>query len=82
MQLKVGRRIGQLVFAKMDHSAWNPYRGKYQGQKDATQGQKDATGLRVFWDNEIISHYQMSINWIARVQVTFEKRQHILFISP
>jgi len=43
IELKAGRRVGQLVFAKMDDSALNPYNGKYQGQKGAT-------GSRVFMD--------------------------------
>lgn len=47
LELKAGRRIGQLVFAKMDNAAMNPYNGKYQGQKGAT-------GSRVFLDEEII----------------------------
>lgn len=38
-----GYRIGQLVFAKMEHDAINPYRGKYQKQRTAT-------GSRVFMD--------------------------------
>lgn len=46
IELKAGRRVGQLVFAKMDDTALNPYNGKYQGQKGAT-------GSRVFLDNEI-----------------------------
>lgn len=46
IELKAGRRIGQLVFAKMDDTALNPYNGKYQGQKGAT-------GSRVFLDREI-----------------------------
>lgn len=46
IELKAGRRVGQLVFAKMDDTALNPYSGKYQGQKGAT-------GSRVFLDNEI-----------------------------
>ena len=46
IELKAGRRIGQLVFAKMDDTALNPYNGKYQGQKGAT-------GSRAFLDNEI-----------------------------
>lgn len=46
IELKTGRRIGQLVFAKMDNTALNPYSGKYQGQKGAT-------GSRVFLDSEI-----------------------------
>ena len=43
IELKAGRRVGQLVFAKMDDTALNPYNGKYQGQKGAT-------GSRVFLD--------------------------------
>lgn len=43
IELQAGRRVGQLVFAKMDDYALNPYRGKYQGQKGAT-------GSRVFLD--------------------------------
>lgn len=43
IELKSGRRIGQLVFAKMDAAAQNPYSGKYQGQRGAT-------GSRVFLD--------------------------------
>ena len=45
IELKAGRRVGQLVFAKMDREAQNPYRGKYQGQTGAT-------GSRVFMDND------------------------------
>lgn len=36
IELKAGRRVGQLVFAKLDEIALNPYNGKYQGQKGAT----------------------------------------------
>ena len=36
IELKSGRRVGQLVFAEMDDSALNPYNGKYQGQTGAT----------------------------------------------
>lgn len=36
IELKAGRRIGQLVFAQLDCDAENPYRGKYQGQRNAT----------------------------------------------
>lgn len=43
IELKAGRRMGQLVFAEMDKPALNPYNGKYQGQKGAT-------GSRVFMD--------------------------------
>lgn len=46
IELKSGRRVGQLVFAKMDQTALNPYNGKYQGQRGAT-------GSRVFMDKEI-----------------------------
>ncbi len=45
IELKAGRRVGQLVFAKMDQAALNPYRGKYQGQRGAT-------GSRVFMDKD------------------------------
>ncbi len=43
IELKAGRRVGQLVFAKMDEKALHPYNGKYQGQRGAT-------GSRVFMD--------------------------------
>lgn len=46
IELKAGRRVGQLVFAEMDAAALHPYRGKYQGQTGAT-------GSRVYLDNEI-----------------------------
>lgn len=46
IELKAGRRIGQLVFAKMENAALNPYNGKYQGQRGAT-------GSKVFLDNEL-----------------------------
>ena len=36
IELQSGRRVGQLVFAKMDDHALNPYNGKYQGQTGAT----------------------------------------------
>lgn len=45
IELKAGRRVGQLVFAKMDDHALEPYNGKYQGQKGAT-------GSRVFMDKD------------------------------
>ena len=45
IELKAGRRVGQLVFAKMDSPALNPYNGKYQGQTGAT-------GSRVFLDSD------------------------------
>ena len=43
IELKAGRRVGQLVFAEMDAPALNPYSGKYQGQTGAT-------GSRVYLD--------------------------------
>lgn len=46
IELQTGRRVGQLVFAKMDEAAQNPYKGKYQGQTGAT-------GSRVYLDREI-----------------------------
>lgn len=45
IELKAGRRVGQLVFAKLDDTALNPYRGKYQGQTGAT-------GSKVYMDKE------------------------------
>jgi len=36
IELKTGRRVGQIVFAKLDDKAEHPYRGKYQGQRTAT----------------------------------------------
>ena len=45
IELKAGRRVGQLVFAEMDESALHPYQGKYQGQTGAT-------GSRAFMDGE------------------------------
>lgn len=45
IELKAGRRVGQLVFAEMDQEALKPYNGKYQGQRGAT-------GSLVFMDNE------------------------------
>ena len=46
IELKAGRRVGQLVFAKTDLPALNPYRGKYQGQMGATAS-------RVYMDKDI-----------------------------
>ncbi|WP_270298485.1 dCTP deaminase [Eggerthella sinensis] len=31
LELRTGRRVGQLVFAQLDEAAKNPYAGKYQG---------------------------------------------------
>ena len=46
IELHAGRRVGQLVFAKMDAPALHPYAGKYQGQTGAT-------GSKVYLDTEI-----------------------------
>ncbi|MEC2647000.1 dCTP deaminase domain-containing protein, partial [Bacillus thuringiensis] len=43
IKLIKGWRICQLVFAEMDQFAENPYRGKYQGQVNAT-------GSRIYLD--------------------------------
>ncbi|MBR3867593.1 MAG: dCTP deaminase [Butyricicoccus sp.] len=43
IELQAGRRVGQLVFAKLDDHALNPYNGKYQGQRGAIDS-------RVFMD--------------------------------
>lgn len=50
IELRAGRRIGQLVFAQMDQDALNPYRGKYQGQRGAT-------GSKVYLDEEYADIY-------------------------
>lgn len=44
IELKAGRRLGQLVFAQLDDVALNPYNGKYQYQRGAT-------GSKVFLDS-------------------------------
>ncbi|MDR1117119.1 MAG: dCTP deaminase [Oscillospiraceae bacterium] len=46
IELCTGRRVGQLVFAKMDCNADKPYRGKYQGQRNAT-------GSRIQLDDDV-----------------------------
>ena len=46
IELRAGRRVGQLVFAQMDCNAEYPYQGKYQGQRNAT-------GSRIQLDNEL-----------------------------
>ena len=43
IRLKAGRRVCQLVFCQMDQTALNPYRGKYQGQRNTT-------GSRIYQD--------------------------------
>lgn len=45
IELRSGRRVGQLVFAQLDQPALRPYSGKYQGQKGAT-------GSRVYLDTD------------------------------
>lgn len=45
IELVAGRRVGQLVFAKLDSIALHPYCGKYQGQRGAV-------GSRVHLDAE------------------------------
>jgi len=45
LKIDAGRRICQLVFCTLDQTAENPYRGKYQGQKQAV-------GSRIFNDYE------------------------------
>ena len=50
IELRAGRRIGQLVFAQMDQAALHPYRGKYQGQRGAT-------GSKVYLDNESETYF-------------------------
>ncbi|MBT7736490.1 dCTP deaminase [Candidatus Peregrinibacteria bacterium] len=49
IKLESGKRICQLVFAKMDKTAETPYQGKYQGQKKAV-------GSRIFQDTDRIHH--------------------------
>ena len=45
IRLQAGRRICQLVFARMDRAAENPYQGKYQGQRKPM-------GSRIYEDSE------------------------------
>lgn len=45
IKLQAGKRICQLVFAKMDDKADNPYNGKYQGQGKTV-------GSRVYQDTD------------------------------
>ncbi len=45
IRLQADRRICQLVFARMDQATPNPYRGKYQGQRQTT-------GSRIALDSE------------------------------
>ena len=45
IELTAGRRVGQLVLARMDAPALKPYDGKYQGQRGAT-------GSRAYLDGE------------------------------
>ena len=46
IRLQAGKRICQLVFAKMDQVAENPYMGKYQGQNRTV-------GSRIYKDKDI-----------------------------
>lgn len=46
IKLIEGMRIAQLVFARLDRPAENPYNGKYQGQKGAT-------GSGIFKDSDL-----------------------------
>lgn len=46
IELQSGRRVGQLVFAKTEDPALNPYHGKYLGQRGAT-------GSKAFMDREL-----------------------------
>ena len=50
IELKAGRRVGQLVFSRMDDVALHPYNGKYQGQKGAT-------GSRAFLDADAVKQH-------------------------
>ena len=50
IKLTSGRRICQLVLARMDEKALNPYQGKYQNQRDAV-------GSRVYLDQETSRRY-------------------------
>lgn len=47
IRLEAGRRICQLVFCRMQQAAVKPYRGKYQGQMNAT-------GSQVYKDTEVL----------------------------
>lgn len=49
IKLQAGRRICQLVFAQMDQTTNNPYRGKYQGQRKArgSEVRKDAEAKKL-----------------------------------
>ena len=44
LELRSGRRVGQLVFAQLDEAAKNPYAGKYQGQRGATGSRVPRSG--------------------------------------
>lgn len=45
IRLQEGRRVCQLVFARLDRAAENPYSGKYQGQHRATGSRISNEGL-------------------------------------
>ncbi len=46
IRLQSGRRIGQLIFSRMDRVPSQPYRGKYQGQRRAV-------GSMIYEDDDI-----------------------------
>ncbi len=54
IKLLAGKRICQLVFAKMDGKADNPYNGKYQGQRKAV-------GSRLNQDTDRIQHKTIEV---------------------
>lgn len=54
IRLTSGRRLGQLVFSKMNEPALFPYNGKYQGQTGAT-------GSRVYMDNPLFDPAESSV---------------------
>jgi dCTP deaminase len=61
IKLEAGKRICQLVFAKMDQVAENPYRGKYQGQKQTV-------GSRVYQDTDRVHIGVNDENFQEKVQ--------------
>lgn len=46
IQIQSNKRICQLVFSQMNDESINPYRGKYQGQKNATGSILDEKNLK------------------------------------
>jgi len=53
IELKAGRRVGQLVFAEMDGSAMHPYQGKYQGQRGATGSKVNLDYEGTIWRQDL-----------------------------